>query len=108
MRKQRVGGGLVLITRHGERWRADVFMRQEGGARHAAEVVGSLGCIREVAEKAPPIFDQPNGEELFVEFLGANRCRLLGPAGARPPPLSAEDPTDADVEAARNAHELNR
>lgn len=102
------GGGLVLIRRDGGRWRADVFVRRaSGGTRLAAQVRGSLACVQLIATKGAPLLEQPNGQDLFVEFLSNNRCRITGPVAARAAPFPADQPPDADLELLRNANELN-
>jgi hypothetical protein len=70
-------GALVVVSRTGDRWRADVYSRGAGTrGRLVAEVVGSESCVLRVAREAPALLQQPDGEELLVEFLSANRCRV--------------------------------
>lgn len=91
-----LGGGLVLIARHGERWKADVFARRTHGAgvRHVAEVVGSLDCVQRVAQAATVALRQANCDELLVEFLRSNRCRIIGPVTARRGSVAADEPAN--------------
>jgi hypothetical protein len=69
-------GALVVVSRTGSRWRADVYSRTGLGVRLVAEVVGSEACVCRVAEEAVFILRQPNGESLLADFLSANRCRV--------------------------------
>lgn len=70
-------GSLVVISRQGDRWRADVYSRRMGpGARLVAEVIGSEECVQRVAREAIPILRKPDGLLLLAEFLSANRCRV--------------------------------
>lgn len=70
-------GCFVVISRTGERWQADVYSRAAGNkGRLLAEVVGSESCVMRVARAAPELLEQPDGESLLVDFLGANGCRV--------------------------------
>jgi hypothetical protein len=70
-------GAVVVVSRDGQRWRADVFSRRtEDRGRLVAEVVGSESCVLRVAREAPGLLREPDGEALLVEFLSANRCRV--------------------------------
>lgn len=93
------GAGFVLIEPSGERWRARVFVRRPlGGVRLAAEVTGSRGCVERIARSALSLLAGPDGEDLFVDFLGANRCRILGPAPTRGRPVPVQQPTGVAAE----------
>jgi hypothetical protein len=93
------GGGLVLMTRRGEKWQAEIFIRREGGgARRAAEVTGSLGCVELIAREGAALLTQDGGEELFLDFLRANRCRVIGPASTvAHGELAANQPSNANA-----------
>lgn len=104
MKKGRAGCGLVLLSRKGDRWQADVFERHGAGARRVAEVVGSLSCVEKIATEAAPLLAQEGGRSLFVDFLSANRCRIIGPTSARSGPVAGDQPPDGLVELSRESH----
>ena len=90
-------GFLVLVRREGGRWRADVYSRLGGGrARRVAEVVGSLACVRLVVVAGAPLLGKPEGLRLFLDFLSANRCRIVEPASVAHRLLAADQPADAN------------
>lgn len=103
MGKGPAGAGIVLLHRHGDRWRADVYERtDEGRVRKAAEVVGSFDCVQLVAREGARLLSQPDGRALFVDFLSANRCRVIGPAAAvSHRQLAAKQPANAHVKPTR-------
>lgn len=70
-------GAFVVVSKHGGRWRADVFDRRPGArGQLVAEIIGSESCVLRVAREAPALLREPNGEALLVDFLCANRCRV--------------------------------
>ena len=93
------GVGLVLIEQRGQRWAARIFLtRPSGGLRLAAEVVGSPACMALMSQRAIGLLSQPQGEELFLDFLRLNRCRITSVAGGAVAhrQLSAEQPANAN------------
>lgn len=109
MRNGRVGTGYVMLRREGARWRADVYLSRPGRQpRHVAEIIGSLACVERIARAAPALVSAANGDELLVEFLRANRLRIIGPRLARGLADSRQDPADVGVQATRDADEFDR
>ena len=110
MHTMHYGVGYVLLRRLGARWRADVYLSRPGKRpRLVAEITGSLGCVQKVAREAPALVAQPNGDELLVDFLCANRLRMLGPRRLLSRGLAGgvQQPMGVDLELASLADELN-